>query len=75
MTNMKGEMKDRLVFFNSDESKSDISTEFERSDNSDWITKLTPLLVLDIISLTLLLGGDYYTRKRFVLRFVCRFSS
>ena len=63
---MKGEMKDRLVFFNSDESKSDKSTEFERSDNSDWITKLTPLFVLDIISLSLLFGGEYGVCPKFV---------
>ena len=56
---MKGAMKDRDIFSYSVESKSDIPTEFERSDNSDWITKLTPLLVLDIVSLTLLFGGDY----------------
>ena len=28
-----------------------------RADDSDWITTLTPLLVLDIISLSLLLRG------------------
>ena len=59
-------MRDRDIFSYSAESKADISTEFERSDNSDWITKLTPLFVLDIISLSLLFGGEYGVCPKFV---------
>ena len=37
----------------------EVMTDFARVGDSDWIAKLTPLLVLDIISLSLLFGGEY----------------
>ena len=49
LTNMKGDFKDGVFFFDTDEP----SVDMEKSDDSDWITKLTPLLV------SVLFGGEY----------------
>ena len=49
LTKMKGDFKDGVLFFETDE----LSVNMEKSVDSDWITKLTPLLV------SVLFVGDY----------------
>ena len=45
---------DRLEFKMSD---AELLTDYGRSADNDWIAKLTPLLIVDLVSLSLLLRG------------------
>ena len=49
----------KSVLRNHPSFKDDISRHPERSVEYDLIAKLAPLLVLDIVSLSLLFGGEY----------------